>query len=84
MPGFFARKTSYRGGLQPRPLRPDWPRARDHAVELPFWQVFRFAAPALVAGNRLLARAERAAVRLAIEDIFRGGAPDGVFQTLLD
>ncbi|HLD16831.1 MAG TPA: NAD-dependent succinate-semialdehyde dehydrogenase [Coxiellaceae bacterium] len=52
----------------------------------PFWQVFRFAAPNLMAGNACLLKHAHNSVgaSLAIQEIFeRAGFPNGLFRSLI-
>lgn len=52
----------------------------------PMWQVFRFAAPAIMAGNTVVVKHASNVPQsaLAIEEVFRhSGFPEGVYKTLL-
>src|SRR6266403_3158963 len=83
--------------LAPEPVQTDAKRSEKRFQPLgpvlaimpwncPFWQVFRFAAPALMAGNVGLLKHASSVPQcaLAIEQIFReAGFPKNLFQTLL-
>lgn len=52
----------------------------------PYWQVFRFAVPAIIAGNTVVVKhaSNVAGCGILLEELFRdAGFPDGVYQNLL-
>jgi len=52
----------------------------------PYWQVFRFAVPAIIAGNTVVVKhaSNVAGCAILIEDLFiEAGFPDGVYKNLL-
>ena len=85
------------GFLEPEVIETDELRSSVHFEPLgvilvvmpwnfPFWQVFRFAAPTLLAGNAVVLKhsSNVTGCALAIESVFRrAGFPEALFRTLL-
>ncbi|HEX4954639.1 MAG TPA: NAD-dependent succinate-semialdehyde dehydrogenase [Thermoanaerobaculia bacterium] len=92
---FYAENAAAMLAPQPVETEASWSLVRHDPLgpllavmpwNFPYWQVFRFAAPALAAGNvGLLKHASNVPqCALAIEEVFRrAGLPEGCFTTLL-
>lgn len=92
---FYAERAE--GFLKPRPIETDAtksfvrhdPLGVIYAImpwNFPFWQVFRFAAPTLMAGNTAILKHAPNVTRCAldIEEVFRvAGYPENAFRTLI-
>jgi succinate-semialdehyde dehydrogenase / glutarate-semialdehyde dehydrogenase len=85
--GFLADETvETDAGLSLVAYQPLGPVLAVMPWNFPFWQVLRFAAPTLMAGNTALLKHASNVPRcaLALEELFQeAGVPQGVFQTLL-
>lgn len=92
---YYAKNGS--GFLEPEVIETEGLRSSVHFEPLgvvlavmpwnfPFWQVFRFAAPTLLAGNAVVLKhsSNVTGCALAIESVFRrAGFPEGLFRSLL-